>query len=184
MFCGGCGQALLVGQGICPRCGRVNAVGTPRMAFIPGVPSLSYLERRVNSLAVAWYVYAGIVAVFGIFALSFAQSMLNGHMGQWMNEPWANGHSHWHGLGGLFSGPALPLFFVKAGWVFLALRAGLAFAAGYGLMHKTSWGRWVAIVAGVLALFHFPFGTGLGVWTLMVLASASNAAGYEAMVRE
>jgi hypothetical protein len=187
MFCGKCGQALLVGQEICPRCGTVNVIGVrPRVGYVQGPPSLSYLERRVNSLAVAWYVYAGIVAVTGVFGLAFAQSILSGHMGPWMNGQ--NGHSHWHGFGGPFSGPFsgnwLPLFFVKLGWVWLALRAGLAFAAGYGLMHKTSWGRWVAIVAGVLALLHFPFGTAMGIWTLMVLANASNAAGYEVLVRE
>jgi hypothetical protein len=41
----------------------------------------------------------------------------------------------------------------------------------------------VAIVAGILALIHLPFGTVLGIWPLVVLLNAPNAAGYEAMVR-
>lgn len=181
MYCSGCGQAMVAGQGYCPRCGRANAVGGPMR--VPMVPVLAHVERQVNHLAVAWFVYAGLMAVFGVFGLAFAQAALSGHMGPWMNGPWANGHTHWHGFG-TFSAPWLPLFFVKLGWVWLGLRVGLAALAGYGLSHKTSWGRWVAIVAGILALFHIPWGTAVGIWTLVVLARAPNAAAYEAMVRE
>jgi len=75
----------------------------------------------------------------------------------------------------------MPLFFLKFAWMALALRFGLALAAGLGLMQKSPWGRWVAIVAGCLALIHLPLGTALGIWTLVVLCSAPNAAGYEVM---
>jgi len=77
----------------------------------------------------------------------------------------------------------MPLFFLKFAWMTLAVRVGLALAAGLGLMQKAPWGRWVAIVAGCLAMFHLPFGTALGIWTLTVLLNAPNAAAYEAMAR-
>jgi hypothetical protein len=38
-------------------------------------------------------------------------------------------------------------------------------------------------VAGCLAILHPLLGTALGVWTLVVLLNAPNAAGYEAMAR-
>jgi len=143
---------------------------------------LPYLERRVNSLAVGWFIYAGLIALFGVMGMFFAQAALSGHLGPWMTGPWAHGHSRWHEFGP-FQGPALPLFFMKLGWLFLGLRVGLAAAAGYGLMHKTTWGRWVAIVAGILAILHVPLGTAIGIWTLLVLANARNALGYDAMAR-
>jgi uncharacterized membrane protein (DUF2068 family) len=77
----------------------------------------------------------------------------------------------------------MPLFFLKFARVVLAMKVMLALAAGIGLMQKTSWGRWVAIVAGCLALLHPILGTMLGIWTLAVLLSAPNALGYEVMAR-
>lgn len=42
-------------------------------------------------------------------------------------------------------------------------------AAGYGLLKRRSWGRWLAIIVGVLNLPNFPLGTIVGVYTLWVL---------------
>lgn len=41
--------------------------------------------------------------------------------------------------------------------------------AGYGLLKRRSWGRWLAIIVGVLNLPNFPLGTVVGVYTLWVL---------------
>jgi hypothetical protein len=139
-----------------------------------GVLPLVVVERRVNALATGWMVYAVLIALTGVVGMFFAQAWMAGHMGAF--GPW-NGHPMWHG-------PVLPHLFLRLGWLFLIIRVAFAAAAGYGLMQKASWGRWVAIIAGILTLFHFPFGTAMGVWTLVVLLSVPNAAGYEAMVRE
>jgi uncharacterized membrane protein (DUF2068 family) len=48
--------------------------------------------------------------------------------------------------------------------------AGLAAVTGWSLLNRKPWGRTLAIVAGVLALFKFPLGTALGIYTLWVLA--------------
>jgi uncharacterized membrane protein (DUF2068 family) len=77
----------------------------------------------------------------------------------------------------------MPFFFMKFARVALFIRVALALAAGVGLMQKASWGRWVAIVAAVIVLLHPILGTALGIWTLVVLLSAPNAAGYQAMAR-
>jgi hypothetical protein len=180
MYCGGCGQALVAGQAFCPRCGRTNVAGVPA-GVVPAIPSLTCVEKRVNALAVGWLVYAGFVVFFGVIGLFFAEAFLGGWAGHGMHGPFsglANGHAHWHGF---FNGLGMPLFFVRLGWLALLIRAGLAIAAGVGLQQKAPWGRWVAIVAAFLALFNIPFGTAMGIWTLVVLLNSSNAAGYEAM---
>jgi hypothetical protein len=181
MYCNGCGQALVAGQGFCPRCGLASGMGMPMAPTPRWWLPLGLVERRINSLAVGWLVYAGLIAVTGFFGLAFAHAFLSGHMGRYGADPrvW-DGHGFGHHL---FVGPSMPLFFLKFAWMSLAVRVGLALAAGLGLMQKAPWGRWVAIVAGCLALLHLPFGTALGIWTLVVLLSAPNAAGYEAMVR-
>lgn len=64
-------------------------------------------------------------------------------------------------------------------WIALLLRACLAVAAGWGLLEHTQWGRIVAIVAAILSLIRFPFGTALGIWTLIVLLGYRNSTLYE-----
>jgi hypothetical protein len=63
--------------------------------------------------------------------------------------------------------------------VFLLFRAGFALAAGWALMERSRPGRVLAIVAAFFALFNFPFGTALGIWTLVVLLGYRNTTLYE-----
>lgn len=180
MYCNGCGQALVAGQGFCPRCGLASGLGMPMApppnSYRSGYPnmfSLALVERRVNALAVGWFIYAGLVAVTGFFGLVFAHAWMGSHGG------WGG-----HGFGHNFVfGPGMPFFFLRFARVALFFRVALAVAAGVGLMQKATWGRWVAIVAGCLSLFHPVLGTALGIWSLVVLLNAPNAAGYEAMAR-
>ena len=182
MYCSGCGQALVAGQGFCPRCGQGcgQASGMPVGPGASGLPvsnmygpfPLGLVERRINTLAVVWLVYAGLIAVTGFVGLAFAQAFIM-HM-----RPWQ--HGMWH----VWEGPFMPGFFLRFAWIAVGVRLGLALTAGYGLMQKTQWGRWVAIVAGILALIHLPLGTIVGVWTLVVLLSAPTVGGYEMLVRE
>ena len=174
MYCNGCGQALVAGQAFCPRCGQASGMTPPPGAGVAGANAygafqLALVERRINALAVGWLVYAGLIAVTGLLGLAFAHAFVN-HMGPWQ-------HGMWHG----WERPFMPGFFLRFAWAALGLRLGLALAAGYGLMHKASWGRWVAIVAAILSVIHLPFGTVMGVWTLVVMLSAPNVTGWEMM---
>jgi hypothetical protein len=46
-------------------------------------------------------------------------------------------------------------------------------------MEHTKWGRLVAIVAAILSLLKFPFGTAMGVWTLVMLLGYRNSSLYD-----
>jgi hypothetical protein len=171
MYCNSCGQALVAGQGFCPRCGVATGMSIPvAPSGIPGWVPFAVADRRIHSLAVGWLVYAGLAAITGFIGLAFAHAALSGHMGPWGGF----GHRMWMGP---------PFFFLHFARVFLFLRVGLALAAGVGLMQRTTWGRWVAIIAGCLSLLHPLLGTAMGIWTLVVLLNASNAAAYEATAR-
>jgi ABC-type glycerol-3-phosphate transport system permease component len=52
---------------------------------------------------------------------------------------------------------------------------------GYALLTRQTWGRILAIVFAVLALFHFPLGTALGIYTLWVLAPRVSGDEYAAI---
>ena len=146
----------------------------PAPGFIPGAASwlpLAQIERRVNALAVGWFIYSGVAAFFGLIGLAFIHASIGRHFGGF--GPFS----------GRFGHPMTDLFWMKFAWLALALRVGLGLAAAIGLMQKTTWGRVVAIIAAFLAILHFPFGTAIAIWTLVVLLKAPNAAGYEAMAR-
>lgn len=168
MFCSACGHAIEAGQGVCPQCGR------PVAAPIPPVPGLEFQRQnyasRIRALGVVWYIYAGLVLVAGFIGITFVRAFLEGYWGPWMHGPWGHGP-----LPPYFFGPAL----VHLVWVFLFARVALAVAAGWGLMEHAPWGRIVAIVAAFLSILKFPFGTVLGIWTLVVLMGYRNASLYD-----
>lgn len=63
--------------------------------------------------------------------------------------------------------------------VFLVIRSGLALVAAWGLWQRTEWGRIVAIIASVVSLLKFPFGTALAIWTMVMLLGYRNTTLYE-----
>jgi hypothetical protein len=168
MFCSGCGQALEQGQAVCPKCGR------PLAPTVPPVPGLQFqLESyagKIRLLGIFWFVYAGLSLLLGLAGLTFAKAFMSGGFGPWMNGPWGHGS-----MPPMWFGPAF-LHFI---WIILVLRAGLAVAAGFGLMEHAQWGRLVAIVAAILSLLKFPFGTALGIWTLVMLLGYRNSTLYD-----
>jgi hypothetical protein len=166
MYCSGCGNALAQGQLVCPQCG--HQVAPP----VPPVPGLQFevenYSSKIRVLSMFWFIYAGVGFVFGVAGLTFAKAFFSGAMGPW-GGPWM------HGPMPFFMGPA----FLHMIWVLILLRSLLAAAAGWGLMEHTQWGRMVAIVAAVFSLLKFPFGTAMGIWTLVVLIGYRNQALYE-----
>ena len=169
MFCSGCGQALAAGQPLCQQCGR------PVAPVVPPVPGFQFqLENyagKVRTLSMVWFLYAAVSLLLGVAALTFAQAFFANHFfGQWGHNQWGDGSvpPEW-------IGPAI----IHAAWSLLVLRSGLALVAGWGLYERSQWGRIVAIVAAFLSLLKFPFGTALGIWTLVTLMGYRNATLYE-----
>jgi hypothetical protein len=136
---------------------------------IPPIPGLQFqLEAytgKIRVLAIFWFIYAGLAMLTGFAGLAFFRAALSGAFGQWMHGP----------MPPLFMGHFLIQFF----WVILVARVALAVCAGWGLMQHAQWGRMVAIVAAIFSLLKFPFGTAMGIWTLVVLLGYRNGTLYE-----
>jgi hypothetical protein len=156
------------GQAFCPKCGR------PLAPVVPPVPGLQFLLEsyagKIRLLGIFWFVYAALSILLGLAGLTFAKAFMSGGFGPWGNGPWMHGP-----MPPLWMGPIF-LHFI---WIFLVLRAGLALAAGWGLMEHTQWGRLVAIVAAIFSLIRFPLGTALGIWTLVMLLGYRNSSLYD-----
>jgi hypothetical protein len=66
------------------------------------------------------------------------------------------------------------LSFMGTAFGLLMIALGLpGLIAGYGLLKRKPWARILALVLGVLDLVNFPFGTAIGVYTLLVLMQQS-----------
>ncbi len=169
MFCSGCGQPLAPGQAFCPQCGRPISP----MPMAPPVPAfeiqLDSYAGKVKALAIVWFVYAGLSVLVGFAGLAFLKALFFGGFGPWMH-PWVQGEMPPRWIYPMI----LPMV-----WAFLLLRVGLAIAAGWGLLQRAPWGRIVAIVAAIFSILKFPFGTALGIWTLILLLGYRNSNLYE-----
>jgi len=152
MFCNRCGMQLETGFVACPKCGR--RIGDP----VSGV-ALSRLERHLHTLGILW------MAIGGLFLIPAAGLMVFGRGIHFMlhdREPMA----------GFF-----PLLLYVAGGSLALLGAG-GVCVGLGLMQRQPWARVAGLILGVLALFHPPLGTALGVYTLWVLLADEHGEEY------
>jgi hypothetical protein len=165
MYCTGCGLALAPGQPVCPQCGRPAPIAAPP---VPGMPYLvSTYASKIKTLGVFWIIYAALNLLLGLAGMAFLHAWMN-HWG-WSHGPWSGEFP----LGSWF-GPAL----VHLALLAAILRSVLAFAAGWGLIERTQWGRFAALVAAFLSLIKFPFGTALAIFTLVLLLGYRNNALY------
>jgi hypothetical protein len=160
MFCNRCGTEIRPDFNLCPKCG--TPVGTNANAPRPA-PS-GRLERHLRTLGIFWIII-GVLWVIPsavLMVLSRAPHIVIGDE--------------------VFTRSFMPPLFFSLGSVFLLVAAG-GILVGWGLMNRERWARITAIVLGILALFHPPFFTALGIYTLWVLLPADSAAEYERLSR-
>lgn len=163
MFCSGCGRSLVQGQVVCPQCNRPVA---PQVPPVPGFEfALAAYASKIRVLGVLWLVYSGITLLFGLVGMAILHSIFSGGAGPWGHGPMPN----------MWFFPGL----LRFAWIFVVGRAALAAVAGWGLLERAPWGRIVAIIAAILSLVHIPFGTAIGIATLIILMGARNWALYE-----
>lgn len=165
MYCTGCGQELVPGAVVCPRCGRPAGVAPVPVLY-------NRVHRHFQPLWILWLVYAGWTVLQGLIALA----VLTGATTRW---GWG-----WHGHGGMMVGP-----FIYGNMPWLApvvvlvvgLRVVLSLATAIALQQWWPWARVLAIVAAVLTLIKPIAGTMLAIYTLWVLAPRLSGMEWEQM---
>ena len=173
MVCQACGNEVEPGGRFCPRCGaQITAPpSAPPMGYIPYPPTIGLprVQRHLQTLGTLWCafgVYRVVASLLGFFV--FRAMAWHRFVGDWP----MGGHA-FHGPPWLMIAPILVTMTV--------VMAALALFAGYSLLTRKPWARMLAIVLAILALFKFPLGTALGIYTLWVLAPASSAVEYDAI---
>ena len=183
MVCQSCNSMIGPDVRFCPKCGapatqasRPSAPpagpGYPAPYVAAGAAPRLRVTRNLQALGILWCLYGGYRILTGLAGMFFLQFFT----------------SHGFGHGWPFNGRVPPQFpppwmsfFVPVIATFTVIAAVLAFVTAYGLITRRSWGRTLAIVAAVLALFKFPLGTALGIYTLYVMAPAESGVEYESI---
>lgn len=177
MFCDQCGSEAAATARFCSHCGRPFP-GTVYQAAsaVPRTPVYVVPSSRVNEhiriLGILWIVY-GVFYAFSAGWMWFVGRMILPSVLSAVSPHFALGDPFTRLLQG-------GLVFVSGLFILEAL---LAFFAAWGLMERQSWGRIIAILAGIFSLWRIPFGTALGIYTLWVLLPASSETEYRNMVR-
>jgi len=158
MFCDGCGTQIQDEQRFCPSCGKPVGI-----AVVPYQSSRVASNRQL--LGILWVVYsffeftgAGVLFVLANTLFANFRPMVTGTQPVYFPS---------------FLQPLLS--FVS---VMLLCKAILAVVAGVGLLQRQHWARMIAIVAAFFALLSIPFGTALGIYTLVVLMSQNAEQEY------
>lgn len=152
MYCNGCGSELQPGYNVCPKCGKM--IGDPVSAV-----TRSRLENHLSTLGTLWVV-VGVLFMLPALGLFFASSV-----------------AHFVIQDNVVARTLGPLLLTIIGGTILLIAVG-GILVGLGLKDRKPWARVVAIVLGVIALFHPPFGTALGIYTLWVLMSDEGGVEY------
>ena len=158
MFCSQCGAEIQPGYHVCPKCGRVVQWPTSGLAQ-------SRLERHLRILAVLWMLVGTLWLIPALALMGIAS---------WVHIEVPSAEAVARSLG--------PFVLFMLAWSLLIVGAG-GICVGWGLTQHQSWARLTAIILGVLALFHPPLGTALGVYTLWVLLADEGGLEYRRMAR-
>jgi len=129
------------------------------------------VQRNLQTLAILWCCYGVYRLVFGLIGMFFLRSSMWRHWVPGRELPWGVGP-----FGSSFMAGLVPVI-----GVITIVSFGLALLTGYALLTRRPWGRTLAIIAAVLALFRIPLGTLLGIYTLWVLVPSASGFEYDAI---
>jgi len=158
MFCNRCGAQLQPGSNACPACGKL--IGDP-----VAPTAQSRLQRHLRPLGILWIILGTLfvlkAAVVLVMRTALPFVMFGGDRMVHMFGP-------------------IVLTLIGSGLLLIGLGGVLT---GQGLMQHEHWARISALILGILALFHPPLGTALGIYTVWVLLADEGGAEYDRIAR-
>jgi hypothetical protein len=163
MFCDGCGTQVQPGQSFCSRCGK-QIVGQ----VLPARPFVGRVQHHTQLLGILWLALSALNAIGGLVLLLLGGTFF----------------PHLRAMGKIPSD--VPVDFLSSLFtvlgIFILAKAAVGFLAGWGLLHHEAWARIILLVLAFISLFHIPFGTALGVYTMWVLLPGESQREYDGLV--
>jgi hypothetical protein len=172
MYCQYCGAQLAADARFCYSCGRPTPIGVvPAAAAVSVAPidARQALSRKLQTLAILWGIYSAYRVLTALWIVSAGQMfvpMLSNIMAQ------TGQHMDLSPFLRLMSGILLVSAF------FSVATGALGLWAAWALWKREPSGRIVALVAAVISLINIPFGTALGIYTMVVLLPETAAESY------
>ncbi len=182
MFCDQCGKELSSDAKFCSSCGKglgpAGVPASPQAApaarpaqYAASAPAPRNMNNHLRILGILW-ILRGVLHAFGGAWLAFVGSAFLPHV---MN-------TFPHVFMGMPFGRLIGSSIAFGGAV--AIIFGLVdVLTGWALLQHEQWGRTLALVMGVITLLSFPFGTALGIYTLIVLLPPQSEEEYRRLVR-
>jgi hypothetical protein len=158
MFCSRCGSPIRPDLPACPQCGR--SIGDP-----VGAVAQSRLERHLHTLGILWMVLGVLFLIPGAVLMVMGSSV---HF-----------VIHDREIFGTALGPLI--LYIFGGSLLIIATGGVC--VGLGFMQCRPWARSAGLILGVLAIFHPPLGTALGIYTLWVLLADERGDEYRHLKR-
>ncbi len=121
------------------------------------------MDRHINLIAILWIVFGGLsltIGFFGfllLFGISFIPDM----------------------------GPEAPFILRTVGSIavfFFALLGIPKIFAGIGLLKKKEWGRVLTLIVSFISLLNIPFGTALGIYSIVILVKEESIQFFKSQV--
>jgi hypothetical protein len=165
MFCDRCGMALPDNARFCSGCGRAIVVSRTG-----GAPA-ARLDRHLSILGVLWIV-RGVMRILLAGWLGFIGSRWVGPFGEGLTN-------HMHDFPHAFPLARLIGTGMMLGSVLTVVIGVASIVAGWGLLERAPWARILTVVLAFLALLRLPFGTALGIYSLVVLFPEPARVEYE-----
>ena len=157
MYCNHCGVQLPGDAGFCPNCQAQMRTVEVRRARV---------ASQLTLLTSLWFALGALrlLAALGVFVVGTVMlPMIIAHA----REP-----------------IPFPVHMMVAWFgVFVGITALLTFVAAWGLYKREPWGRTMALVMAFLNLLSVPFGTALGIYTLVVLLPRESDAEWKELSR-
>ncbi len=162
MFCDRCGTPVQAEQLFCNHCGRQFSD-----ALVMARSGPNRVQEHVRLIGILWLALSAFNALAGLVLLIVATELIPHVAAQEGRDFPANFLTTLLGVIG----------------VAVLVKAAAGFFAGYGLLQRERWARLLTLVLSFLALFNFPLGTALGIYSLWVLFPAKSEREYEEVVR-
>jgi hypothetical protein len=177
MFCQQCGKPLDGTPQFCGNCGARTPLHKEEK-FSPspaasGEIAAAFANQSLNGhvrvMGILWAIYSGFRILMALWTIVFSRMMMPMFERFISRDAEANVMPIFHIMSG---------FYVVSG-ILSVLAATVGFWAAWALLKHEPRGRILALVIAVISLISIPFGTALGVYTLVILMPAKAERTYE-----
>jgi hypothetical protein len=190
LFCQQCGKPLDATAQFCGACGARTPLNRQPAALSLASPEISEavakqsLAGHLRVMGILWAIYSGFRILMAIWTIVFSRMLMPAFMdqlGKTMSEQNDNAPDFapfFQSLMHLMSG------FYLLSAIISILGGALGFWAAWALLKREGRGRLLALIVACVSLISIPFGTGLGVYTLVILLPNKTERLYQELTIE